>query len=414
MDHDTAAAFQRLKEADPSNRRCLECDTPEPQWCALSYGAFVCLNCSSIHRSLGVHLSFVRSSTMDAWQPLQVKMMEVGGNAKCKNFFVEYGVWDMPPKERYATKAAAYYRALLRSAAEPSITAPPLPLKREEAAEPEVTISSSPSYSSIRSLGSNLLNEQQAQREEGQQGGDSAQEEGFMATLQQQAVAASAAAAAAAATVSNTGGAAIDSALQSVTSFVSGAREYTAKTFEAAGESNFVEKAKGGLQSGSEWIAQQGKRISSTFSEFFLDFRPTEARLSSFFCRSALAALASSLPIDCSIDEHCDAAGSDASADGGCTSSSPRLSEEQPQEGEEGLQSQQRSGSGVLDSMRDFTRRSLSNVSQVVRSSNSGVGEGGGVLEKAREGLSSLTAVATGWLQPAETPSPESSKTDTR
>ncbi|OEH78979.1 arf1-directed GTPase-activating related protein [Cyclospora cayetanensis] len=214
----------------------------------------------------------------------------------------------MPPKERYATKAAAYYRALLRSAAEPSITAPPLPLKH--------------------------------------------------------------------------------SALQSVTSFVSGAREYTAKTFEAAGESNFVEKAKGGLQSGSEWIAQQGKRISSTFT---------------------LAALASSLPIDCSIDEHCDAAGSDASADGGCTSSSPRLSEEQPQEGEEGLQSQQRSGSGVLDSMRDFTRRSLSNVSQVVRSSNSGVGEGGGVLEKAREGLSSLTAVATGWLQPAETPSPESS-----
>nr|AET50554.1 hypothetical protein [Eimeria tenella] len=118
MDPDTAAAFQRLKEADPSNKRCLECDAPEPQWCALSYGAFVCLNCSGLHRGLGVHLSFVRSSTMDAWQPQQLKLMECGGNSKCKNFFVEYGVWDLPFKERYATKAAAYYRALLRSSAE--------------------------------------------------------------------------------------------------------------------------------------------------------------------------------------------------------------------------------------------------------------------------------------------------------
>lgn len=41
-------------------------------------------------RSLGVHLSFVRSSTMDAWQPQQLKLMEVGGNTKCKNFFIEY------------------------------------------------------------------------------------------------------------------------------------------------------------------------------------------------------------------------------------------------------------------------------------------------------------------------------------
>lgn len=27
---------------------------------------------------------------MDAWQPQQLKLMECGGNAKCKNFFIEY------------------------------------------------------------------------------------------------------------------------------------------------------------------------------------------------------------------------------------------------------------------------------------------------------------------------------------
>ncbi|CDJ60837.1 ARF1-directed GTPase-activating protein, putative [Eimeria maxima] len=340
MDPDTAAVFQRLKEADPSNRRCLECDTPEPQW------------------GLGVHLSFVRSSTMDAWQPQQLKLMECGGNSKCKNFFIEYGVWDLPLKERYATKAAAYYRALLRSAAEPSAPAPP-PLNKAEAAEPDASAAASPPYSSlssVRSLGSRPMDQQQQQQEE-----PAKEEDGFMASLQQQAAAASAAAAAAAATVSSTGGAAIDSAIQSVSSFVSGAKEYTTKTIEAAGESSILEKAKGGFQTGSEWIAQQSKKLSTTFT------------------------------------------GGEAN-----DSSSPSSPTGEQQQQEE----PQRGSSGVLESMRELTRRSISNVTQVVRSTSSsnnsspGAAEGGSVFDKARESLSSLTAVATGWLQPAEVPPP--------
>ncbi|CDJ68559.1 ARF1-directed GTPase-activating protein, putative [Eimeria necatrix] len=350
MDPDTAAAFQRLKEADPSNKRCLECDAPEPQW------------------GLGVHLSFVRSSTMDAWQPQQLKLMECGGNSKCKNFFVEYGVWDLPFKERYATKAAAYYRALLRSAAEPSVAAPP-PLQREEAAQPDAAAAASPPYSSsnsIRSLGSGIGNPQQQQEQQDSE----KEEEGFIASLQQQAAAASAAAAAAAATVSSTGGAALGTAFQNVSSFVSGAKEYTAKTIEAAGESGIIEKAKGGLQSGSEWIAQQGKKLSSTFTG------GDEEETSS--------------------------------------SASPPSKEHEQEEQQQQQQQQpepQRSSSGVLQSMRDLTRRSLSNVSQVVRSGSNSA-EGNNVLDKARESLSYLTNVATGWLQPAEVPPPECGAAD--
>jgi len=73
------------------------------------------MDCSSTHRNLGVHLSFVRSALLDAWTWDQLRVMKVGGNGHAHAFFQQYGGSSQykDANSKYASKAATLYREKL-------------------------------------------------------------------------------------------------------------------------------------------------------------------------------------------------------------------------------------------------------------------------------------------------------------
>eukprot|EP00029_Vermamoeba_vermiformis_P007057 TRINITY_DN2939_c0_g1_i1.p1 TRINITY_DN2939_c0_g1~~TRINITY_DN2939_c0_g1_i1.p1 ORF type:complete len:672 (-),score=156.69 TRINITY_DN2939_c0_g1_i1:32-2047(-) len=66
----------------PGNNICTDCDAADPEWAVINIGNFVCIDCSGVHRALGVQVSKVRSIYLDNWEPDAVAYMRTMGNKK--------------------------------------------------------------------------------------------------------------------------------------------------------------------------------------------------------------------------------------------------------------------------------------------------------------------------------------------
>lgn len=66
----------------PGNDVCADCRARKPEWGSINLGSLHCIECSGIHRKLGVHVSKIRSLTLDTrvWDEHMVSLFKVLGN----------------------------------------------------------------------------------------------------------------------------------------------------------------------------------------------------------------------------------------------------------------------------------------------------------------------------------------------
>ena len=74
------------------NNVCVDCGRPRPEWASINLGILMCLECSGVHRSLGTHITQVRSLKLDTncWTEEVVAFMTSVGNKKFNKEWEKY------------------------------------------------------------------------------------------------------------------------------------------------------------------------------------------------------------------------------------------------------------------------------------------------------------------------------------
>ncbi|XP_049338557.1 arf-GAP with coiled-coil, ANK repeat and PH domain-containing protein 2 [Astyanax mexicanus] len=107
------SALQRVLSVS-GNAHCCDCGQSEPRWASINLGITLCIECSGIHRSLGVHNSKVRSLTLDSWEPELLKLMCELGNGVINQIYearrAEMG-WKKPQPGDPRQEIEAFIRA---------------------------------------------------------------------------------------------------------------------------------------------------------------------------------------------------------------------------------------------------------------------------------------------------------------
>lgn len=113
MNSSNQALCKFMEQED--NKICFDCGSKPANWASVNNGIFICLNCSGLHRALGVNISFVKSVVLDKWNDSQVNMMLNGGNTKLAELLETYEIGaDTDYITLYNSKLMDFYRKSVR------------------------------------------------------------------------------------------------------------------------------------------------------------------------------------------------------------------------------------------------------------------------------------------------------------
>ncbi|KDQ32990.1 hypothetical protein PLEOSDRAFT_1051872, partial [Pleurotus ostreatus PC15] len=156
--------------AKPGNDVCADCKARNPRWASHNLGIFICVNCASIHRKIGTHVSKVKSLTLDEWTKDQVEFMRQNGNLKSNAYYNPNESRNPPPtrmmenerdselelfiRSKYEHKRFIDKSALVAAKLGPSRPAP-VPASQSSRAVSSPIVAGAPTLSSQSALGIN-------------------------------------------------------------------------------------------------------------------------------------------------------------------------------------------------------------------------------------------------------------------
>jgi len=82
LHRDHLAQLKKLRKA-PGNVGCADCGASDNSWASVNLGCFLCVDCASVHRGLGTHITKCKNTSGTyLWGPDEISVMETKGNAR--------------------------------------------------------------------------------------------------------------------------------------------------------------------------------------------------------------------------------------------------------------------------------------------------------------------------------------------